>query len=51
MFENWDSEFLQMGFYVLLTAYLFQKGASEPKDPDAGAAKAPLGRSAGAARR
>jgi hypothetical protein len=30
-FENWDSEFLQMGMYVVLTAYLFQKGSSESK--------------------
>jgi hypothetical protein len=28
-FENWESEFLQMGSYVLLTAYLFQKGSPE----------------------
>ncbi|GAA2710902.1 DUF6766 family protein [Micromonospora olivasterospora] len=30
-FENWESEFLQMGGYVLLTAYLVQKGSSESK--------------------
>ena len=30
-FENWESEFLQMGMYVLLTAYLFQRGSSESK--------------------
>ncbi len=29
--ENWESEFLQMSFYVLLTAFLFQKGSSESK--------------------
>ncbi len=34
VFENWESEFLQMGLYVLLTAFLFQKGSSESKDPD-----------------
>ncbi|HEY8597701.1 MAG TPA: DUF6766 family protein, partial [Thermomicrobiales bacterium] len=34
VFENWESEFLQMGLYVLLTAYLFQKGSAESKDPD-----------------
>lgn len=34
VFENWESEFLQMALYVLLTAYLFQKGSSESKDPD-----------------
>ena len=32
--ENWESEFLQMFGYVMLTAYLFQKGSSESKDPD-----------------
>ena len=30
-FENWESEFLQMGMYVVLTAVLFQKGSSESK--------------------
>lgn len=30
-FENWESEFLQMGMYVVLTAYLFQLGSSESK--------------------
>lgn len=34
VFENWESEFLQMGAYVLLTAFLFQKGSAESKDPD-----------------
>ena len=34
VFENWESEFLQMGLYVLLTAYLFQKGSAESKDPE-----------------
>ncbi len=32
-FENWESEFLQMGLYVLLTVWLRQKGSSESKDP------------------
>jgi hypothetical protein len=32
--ENWESEFLQMGAYVLLTVFLFQRGSSESKDPD-----------------
>lgn len=32
--ENWESEFLQMAMYVLLTIFLFQKGASESKKPD-----------------
>ena len=34
VFENWESEFLQMGSYVLLTVFLFQRGSSESKDPD-----------------
>ncbi|RYZ96012.1 MAG: hypothetical protein EOP11_24085 [Proteobacteria bacterium] len=29
--ENWESEFLQMGLYVILTAFLFQKGSAESK--------------------
>jgi hypothetical protein len=33
-FENWESEFLQMAFYVLLTAFLYQRGSSESKRPD-----------------
>ena len=33
-FENWESEFLQMAFYVLLTVFLFQIGSSESKRPD-----------------
>ncbi len=33
-FENWESEFLQMGMYVVLTIFLFQKGSSESKTPD-----------------
>jgi hypothetical protein len=32
-FENWESEFLQMGSYVLLTAYLIQRGSAESKKP------------------
>ena len=31
--ENWESEFLQMFAYVLLTAVLVQKGSSESKTP------------------
>jgi hypothetical protein len=34
VFENWESEFLQMSAYVVLTAMLFQRGSSESKDPD-----------------
>ena len=33
VFENWESEFLQMGMYVVLTVFLFQKGSSESKEP------------------
>jgi hypothetical protein len=32
--ENWESEFLQMFAYVVLTAFLFQKGSAESKSPD-----------------
>jgi len=31
--ENWESEFLQMCVYVLATAFLYQKGSAESKDP------------------
>ena len=34
VFENWESEFLQMGMYVLLTAMLVQRGSAESRDPD-----------------
>jgi hypothetical protein len=33
-FENWESEFLQMAMYVVLTAFLFQRGSSESKPVD-----------------
>jgi hypothetical protein len=33
-FENWESEFLQMGLYVLLTIWFRQKGSSESKNPN-----------------
>jgi hypothetical protein len=52
VFENWESEFLQMGSYVLLTAYLVQRGSPESKpldgrdrpddDPDHATADSPL---------
>jgi hypothetical protein len=29
--ENWESEFLEMGAYALLTAFLLQKGSAESK--------------------
>ena len=34
VFENWESEFLQMGTYVLFTVFLFQKGSPESKPLD-----------------
>lgn len=33
-FENWESEFLQMALFVVLSILLYQKGSSESKDPD-----------------
>jgi len=36
LFENWESEFLQMAVFVVLTAMLFQKGSAESEDPDEG---------------
>jgi hypothetical protein len=32
-FENWESEFLQMAAFVVLTVFLYQKGSAESKDP------------------
>ena len=34
LFENWESEFLQMAAYVVLTAVLVQRGSAESKNPD-----------------
>jgi len=34
LFENWESEWLQMATYVVFTAYLFQRGSAESRDPD-----------------
>ena len=34
IFENWESEFLQMAAYIVLTIFLIQKGSSESKDPE-----------------
>ena len=37
IFENWESEFLQMAAYVILTVFLYQRGSSESKtieEPD-----------------
>ena len=33
-FENWESEFLQMGIFIWLTTFLRQKGSSESKSLD-----------------
>jgi hypothetical protein len=33
-FENWESEFLQMGMYVLLTVWLRQRGSAESRPFD-----------------
>jgi len=35
VFENWESEFLQMSAFVVLTTFLFQRGSAESDDPDA----------------
>jgi len=32
--ENWESEFLQMGCFVVFTVFLFQRGSAESKSPD-----------------
>ena len=32
--ENWESEFLQLFTFVLLTGFLYQKGSPESDDPD-----------------
>jgi hypothetical protein len=52
VFENWESEFLQMGLFVVLTVVLRQKGSPESKsidgdeevdrDPDRARSDAPL---------
>ena len=34
VFENWESEFLQMAAYVVLTIWLVEKGSSESKPPE-----------------
>jgi hypothetical protein len=33
IFENWESEFLQMAVFVLLTTFLVQKGSPESRRP------------------
>ncbi len=44
LFENWESEFLQMGLFVLLTVWLRQRGASESRklDPEEEAPPPPV---------
>jgi hypothetical protein len=32
-FENWESEFLQMAIFVVLSAFLYQKGSAESNPP------------------
>lgn len=34
VFENWESEFLEKWAFVMLTAFLIQRGSAESKDPD-----------------
>jgi len=33
-FENWESEFLQMALFLMLTMMFYQRGSAESKDPD-----------------
>jgi hypothetical protein len=35
LFENWESEFLQMAAFVTFTAFLYQKGSPESRAPGA----------------
>ena len=54
-FENWESEFLQMGVYVLLTVWLRQKGSAEsspmPGEEEAGPSLTPTAQPPAAWRR
>ena len=34
VFENWESEFLQMGMLIVLTVFLFHRGSAESKPID-----------------
>lgn len=34
LFENWESEFLQLGMYVVLTVHLRQRGSAESRPVD-----------------
>src|SRR5215203_363244 len=47
-FENWESEFLQMALFVILTIFLRQKGSSESKSDEG---KEPVDRSPSARRK
>src|SRR6476620_3503901 len=42
LYENWESEFLQMSAYVVLTSFLIQRGSAESRDPEAPARDADL---------
>src|SRR5687768_15855521 len=42
LYENWESEFLQMSAYVMLTAFLYQRGSAESRDPDAAGQPKPV---------
>jgi hypothetical protein len=33
-FENWESEFLQLFAFVVLTSFLYHRGSHESKDSD-----------------
>jgi hypothetical protein len=48
--ENWESEFLEMAFYVLLTSLLYQRGSAESKSPAASEDAEPESSVAGKAR-
>lgn len=39
LMENWESEFLQMGMYVLLTVHLRQRGSAESRPLESGKEK------------
>src|SRR5690606_13506421 len=41
LFENWESEFLQMGSFVLLTVWLRQRGSAESRPLDLADEKPP----------
>jgi hypothetical protein len=43
VFENWESEFLQMASYIVLTVWLVQRGSPESKPLDEGETEAGTG--------